>query len=297
MSKEDIEALIDPEKEEEKEERRREKKQKREERRRRSREKAETSSQETAEELKTTGEETGEKSDGKSAEKSEGKTAEKSEGKAAEEAAEETPEVVFDADGNAHEVRRRKTKQRRRRRRQAEEVNIVKELLGLIIYIGIVVLFCYLIITFVGCRSKVDGNSMNPTLNNGDNLWISKISYTVGDPKRFDVIVFNYDENTTYVKRIIGLPGETVLIDELGNIYINGEVLSENYGKERISRNKLGRASQPVLLGSDEYFVLGDNRNNSSDSRYSDVGNIKRKEIVGKAVFRIFPFNAFGFVK
>ncbi|MCM1082627.1 MAG: signal peptidase I [Clostridium sp.] len=174
---------------------------------------------------------------------------------------------------------------------------MVKELLSLIIYIGIVVLLCFIIINFVGCRSRVEGESMMPTLNNQDNLWVDKLSYTFGDPKRFDVIIFHYNEETTYVKRIIGLPGESVRIDKDGNIYINDVLLREDYGKEKISANNLGRASQPVLLGKDEYFVLGDNRNNSSDSRWADVGNVQREDIVGKVVLRIYPFNDFGFVK
>lgn len=192
----------------------------------------------------------------------------------------------------------KKNKKRKKKKdRKPEEVNIVKELLSLIIYIGIVVLLCFIIINFVGCRSRVEGESMMPTLNDKDNLWVDKLSYTFGDPKRFDVIIFNYNEDTTYVKRIIGLPGETVRIDKDGKIYINDRLLVENYGKEKISANNLGRASQPVLLGKDEYFVLGDNRNNSSDSRWADVGNVQREDIVGKVVFRIYPFKDLGFVK
>ena len=193
--------------------------------------------------------------------------------------------------------RKKNKKRKKKKERKPEEVNIVKELLSLIIYIGIVVLLCFIIINFVGCRSRVEGESMMPTLNNGDNLWVDKLSYTFGDPKRFDVIIFNYNEDTTYVKRIIGLPGETVRIDKDGKIYINEKLLVENYGKEKISANNLGRASQPVLLGKDEYFVLGDNRNNSSDSRWADVGNVQREDIVGKVVLRIYPFKALGFVK
>ncbi len=178
-----------------------------------------------------------------------------------------------------------------------EDINIVKELLSLIIYIGVVVLLCYFIINFVGTRSRVDGSSMEPTLTDGDSLWVDKLSYTFGDPERFDVIIFNYDEDTTYVKRVIGLPGETVRIDQNGNIYINEQLLKEDYGKEVILPTNLGRANQPVVLGEDEYFVLGDNRNNSSDSRWADVGNVHREDIIGKVVLRIYPFSDFGVVR
>lgn len=203
-------------------------------------------------------------------------------------------EDISDSDAKPKKKKKKKAK---KSEQKPEDVNIVKELLSLIVYIGIVVLLCYIIITYVGCRSRVDGNSMNPTLNNKDSLWVDKLSYTFGDPDRFDVIIFDYDEDTTYVKRVIGLPGETVRIDQKGQIFINEQLLVENYGLEPIKANNLGRANQPVLLGEDEYFVLGDNRNNSSDSRWADVGNVNKEDIVGKVICRIYPFKDFGFVK
>lgn len=202
------------------------------------------------------------------------------------------------ADGELAKKEKKKAKKKKKKDDvNPEDINIVKELLSLIVYIGVVILLCFVIINYVGCRSKVDGNSMNKTLNDKDNLWVDKLSYTFGDPERFDIIIFNYDEDTTYVKRIIGLPGETVRIDQKGQIFINEQLLVENYGMEIILPNNLGRANQPVLLGKDEYFVLGDNRNNSSDSRWADVGNVSREDIVGKVVLRIYPFKDFGVVK
>ena len=91
------------------------------------------------------------------------------------------------------------------------------------------------------------------------------------------------------------MPGETIYIDEEGNIYINDEILEEGYGKEVIENP--GRAYEPITLGDDEYFVMGDNRNNSSDSRDPSVGNIKRDNIIGRAWLRIWPFDKFGFIK
>ncbi|MDE6026327.1 MAG: signal peptidase I [Lachnospiraceae bacterium] len=218
-----------------------------------------------------------------------------------EEAATSEPDDNKDDAAEADEPKSKPRKKSKRKQKKQEtkpeDVNIVKELLSLIVYIGIVVLLCYFIINFVGCRSRVDGNSMNPTLSDNDNLWVDKLSYTFGKPDRFDVIIFNYDEQTTYVKRIIGLPGETVRIDQQGQIFINEQLLVENYGLETIRANNLGRANQPVLLGEDEYFVLGDNRNNSSDSRWPDVGNVNKEDIVGKVVLRIYPFSSFGIVK
>ena len=138
---------------------------------------------------------------------------------------------------------------------------------------------------------------MESTLSNEDHLLVDKISYRFHDPERFDIIVFpfQYDKETYYIKRIIGMPGETVRIDEDGNIYIDEELLEEDYGREVIENP--GRAVEPIMLGDDEYFVMGDNRNNSSDSRDPSVGNIHRNDIIGRAFIRIWPLSKFGILK
>ncbi len=172
--------------------------------------------------------------------------------------------------------------------------SIAKEVISVIINVLICFAVVFLITHFVGQRTVVSGKSMEDTLSNGDNLIVDKISYRIHDPERFDVIVFPYkeEEDTYYIKRIIGLPGETVYIDGSGNIYINGELLEENYGTETILN--AGNASTEIILKNDEYFVLGDNRNNSTDSRM--IGCIKGDDIVGKAWLRVYPFNSFGLV-
>ena len=171
-----------------------------------------------------------------------------------------------------------------------------KELLSWVLYIGAVIVLTWFILTFVGQRTVVEGRSMNSTLNNRDNLIVEKISYRFHDPERFDIIVFPpYDTKEYYIKRIIGLPGETIQIDGEGNIYINGELLEEEYGLEPIKNP--GRAIEPVVLGDDEYFVMGDNRNNSVDSRDSRVGNVKRDAIIGRAWVLIWPLSDFGLLK
>lgn len=109
------------------------------------------------------------------------------------------------------------------------------------------------------------------------------------------VFPFRYEDNTFYIKRIIGLPGETIQIDGEGNIWINGEILEESYGREII--RDPGLAVEPITLGEDEYFVMGDNRNNSSDSRVEAVGNIHRDEIIGRAFIRIWPLSKSGILK
>ena len=199
-------------------------------------------------------------------------------------AEEEEPE-----EGKAKKSRKKKKKDQKTK---PEDVNIVKDLLSLIIYIGIVVVVCFLIVTFVGQRTTVNGDSMNPTLESGDSLWINKLAYRFGDPERYDIIVFPYEEDVHYIKRVIGLPGETVQITNTGDILINGKILEEPTKFARIINP--GRASNPITLGPDEYFVLGDNRNNSKDSRYDSVGNIKKENMIGKAVFRLTPFKKFG---
>ncbi len=188
-------------------------------------------------------------------------------------------------------------KQNSKRNASEGRKNMVKETISFILYIALVFLITYLVIHYVGQRTQVSGTSMEYTLSDGDNLIVDKISYRFKKPERFDIIVFpyQYEENTYYIKRIIGLPGETVQIDEDGNIYIDGEVLEESYGREVIQDP--GQAIEPIKLGEDDYFVLGDNRNASADSREPSVGVIHGKDIIGRAWLRIFPFDKMGFIK
>ena len=176
--------------------------------------------------------------------------------------------------------------------KKAKTGGILKELA---IYALLIILCVKIIPTYVMQRTIVDGPSMENTLHDGESLLVEKISWHFGWIDRFDLIVFypygRNVENEYYVKRVIGLPGETVQI--IGEeIYINGELLKEDYGKEPITNP--GRAAEPITLGEDEYFVLGDNREVSLDSRYTQVGNVKRENIGGKAILRIWPLNLFG---
>ena len=177
------------------------------------------------------------------------------------------------------------------------EKNIMKELLGWILYLLLVVGLTWLILTYVGQRTRVSGHSMETTLSNGDNLIVDKLSYRFRDPKRFDIIVFpfKYEENTYYIKRIIGLPGETVQVVD-GCAYIDGELLeSDIYGAELMEDS--GIAGELLTLKEDEYFVLGDNRNHSSDSRDPSVGILTREDLLGKAWVRIYPFDKVGVIR
>ena len=172
----------------------------------------------------------------------------------------------------------------------------LREALGWVLYILLIIGITYLIITFVGQRTKVDGHSMEPTLSDGDNLIVDKLSYRFRDPQRYDIIVFPYKhaQNTYYIKRIIALPGETVQVKD-GEVYINGELLGETYGAEPMTNS--GIAENPITLEENEYFVLGDNRNHSSDSRDPSVGILTKDDLIGRAWVRIFPLNKIGVIR
>ena len=172
--------------------------------------------------------------------------------------------------------------------------SVIGETVSFILYIAVVFLVTFLVIHYVGQRTQVSGSSMEYTLSDGDNLIVDKISYRFYEPERFDIIVFPFqqEEDTYYIKRIIGLPGETVQIGEDGTILINGMELEESYGREVIQEP--GAAAEPLTLREGEYFVLGDNRQNSTDSRSEMIGMIDTRYILGKAFFRIFPFDKIG---
>lgn len=175
--------------------------------------------------------------------------------------------------------------------------NPKKEILGLIVYLVVIFLSVYLIITFVGQRTKVNGDSMEPTLTHGDNLIMDKLTYHFRDPERYEVVIFPCptEPETYFIKRVIGMPGETVQIMD-GKVYINGEELeTETYGIA--PTDEPGIAYEPITLGEDEYFVLGDNRPVSRDSRYPEVGPISRDAIEGRAWVRLYPFDKIGWVE
>jgi signal peptidase I len=167
-------------------------------------------------------------------------------------------------------------------------------LYDLIFYAVLIFVCIYILPNFVIQRTIVDGSSMAETLHDGEHLYVEKLSYRFDALDRFDIIVFypyGRENEEYYVKRIIGMPGETIQI--IGSdIYINGEVLEEHYGKDPIS--DAGRAENPITLGEDEFFVMGDNRSVSKDSRSGDVGNVKKENIGGRAIFRIKPLSRFG---
>ena len=177
-----------------------------------------------------------------------------------------------------------------------EDGNVFGTIRDYLVLIAIALAIAFLTTHFIAVRSVVDGSSMTPTLTNGDSVVVGRINYAFSGPKRFDIVVFwlKNDPDTHYIKRVIGLPGETVQIKD-GCIYINGTLLdTDKYGNEAIIRT--GRAAEPVTLGDGEYFVMGDNRNNSLDSRYAEPGNVSREQIIGKAVLRVWPLSSFTWI-
>ena len=194
--------------------------------------------------------------------------------------------------------------------RREKKYHVHEIILKWIVDITMVVCLSFILATYMLGKTTVVGHSMEPTLENDDSLLVDKVSYCFRQPERYDVIVFEpaiANVSKYYVKRIVGLPGETIQIID-GVVYINGEPLENDViysfglkdeaGKP-VEPEKIynaGLAEKPITLGYDEYFVLGDNRNNSEDSRYANIGNVKEDYIIGKAWFRVSPWKKFGFI-
>lgn len=170
---------------------------------------------------------------------------------------------------------------------------ILKEWPILLIEIVVAVVLGFLVVTYGFEKTSMSGPSMEPVIQEDDVLVVNKMAYVLLKPKRNDVIVYaqeGKEHSYNNVKRVIGLPGETIQIID-GKIYINNEEYKEEYTLEKMTT--AGIAEDLITIGEGEYFVLGDNRNQSEDSRYSSVGMIQKKEIVGKAWVRIKPNFAF----
>ena len=167
----------------------------------------------------------------------------------------------------------------------------IKYVIIWIIEIVLVILSAYLIIEYAVEKTTMMGTSMNNALNDGDKIIINKVAYLNKEPERYDVIVFNQSKSGYRyynIKRVIGLPGETIEIIN-GYVYINGEKLEEDIKVEPM--HIAGLAKEELLLGENEFFVLGDNRNSSEDSRFANIGIIVKSDIIGKAWLRLSPFS------
>ena len=169
----------------------------------------------------------------------------------------------------------------RRRRHRVDPAVIQRFAIFMVEVIGVVFLAYLLVIAF-GMRISNSGESMEKTLMAGDEVLLDKLTYRIRKPRANDVVAFLPEGNLNAkysIKRVIGVPGDQIVISG-GKIYVNGEVYNDILVRDAISEP--GLAANEITLGEDEYFVLGDNRNNSEDSRYATIGNISMEDIVGK---------------
>ena len=186
------------------------------------------------------------------------------------------------------------------RKRQKEKRTLREKISSVLLWIfeiAVVILFAFVLVYFFGQVRTNIGSSMELTLADGDRVLPDRLSYSVGSPKRNDIIAFKPNGSSTshtHIKRVIGLPGETIQIMD-GIIYINGKVYLEKADYPLMTNS--GLASEPITLGVKEYFVLGDNRNDSEDSRYADIGLVNLDYIEGKVWLRIAPTDSFGRVE
>lgn len=182
------------------------------------------------------------------------------------------------------------------RKKRKVNTGLLREVAAWTGEILLAVMAAVVVVLSVGFRISVVGPSMSPTLENGERILVNRIGYKLFDPKRNDLVVFLPNGNEKahyYIKRVIALPGDRVQIKD-GIVYINGEPFEEKAEVSAIENPLL--AEDEIVIGKDEYFVLGDNRNNSEDSRYANIGNIKKEHIIGKAWFRIAPWGLAGFL-
>lgn len=182
------------------------------------------------------------------------------------------------------------------RHKRKANVKLIKEVLVWVMQIVLTILLAFTFVYFIGFRTSAVGQSMADTIYNGDNVLINRFIYAVTDPKPNDIIVFRPNGNEKshlYIKRVIGVPGDTVQIIG-GVVYVNGEVFNEAVSASSIE--EAGIAGEPITLKEDEYFVLGDNRNNSEDSRFANIGNVRKEHIIGKVWFRIVSWKEFCFL-
>lgn len=196
--------------------------------------------------------------------------------------------------------RRRRGRLVTRQRQHKREISFaaIKEAFIWLLELVIVCFIAVFLVIYLGRRVSNIGNSMQPMMENGDVVLVNQIVYNLSKPKRFDVVVYkpNGNKNEQYdTRRIIGLPGETIQISD-GKILIDGEELDQSrYNISKIEDP--GIAKSPIRIAGDEYFVLGDNRLEMSDSRDADIGNVKKEEIYGKAWLIWSPRSRFGLIR
>lgn len=176
---------------------------------------------------------------------------------------------------------------------QGEEKNLVRWIVKWVVDIIVVISLAFFLVFAFGTQIKVTGNSMAPQLTSDQVILMNRLTYDFMKPKRFDVVVFDKGDGNSNIKRIVGMPGETVQIQN-GRIYIDDKLLDAP--DELTVVSLAGLAESKIYLSRDEYFLLGDNRDSSEDSRFANVGNVSREQILGKVWLRLLPLEDFGFI-
>ncbi len=182
-----------------------------------------------------------------------------------------------------------------RHRRRINKKTKIKYLVLILIGIGVAFLAVALALAF-GKKEVVGDSGMQPTFEHSERVLVDRVRYRFFAPKRNDIIAFAPNEGeraSVYIRRIVGIPGDTIIIKN-GAVYLNGEKYEDGFSAELIKNP--GAADEEIKVGEDEYFVLGDNRNLSEDSRSEIIGNVKKREIIGKVWFRVSPFDRLGLV-
>lgn len=195
-------------------------------------------------------------------------------------------------------MRRRTSGLNFNRRKKKINIGLLKEITTWAVEIGAAMLAAVVVVLFFGFQISVVGPSMSPTLENGEKILVNRFVYKLFSPKQNDVIVFLPNGNGRshyYIKRVIAVPGDRVQVRD-GVIYVNGKAFEEKTETDTAIENAL-LAEDEIVIGEDEYFVMGDNRNNSEDSRYASIGNVKKEYIVGKAWCIVYPWSRFGLLK
>lgn len=183
-----------------------------------------------------------------------------------------------------------------RRRRKKLSLTAAKSVALFVVEIIIVLFIAFVVVYCAGMKVTVVGNSMESTLKDGEVVLVNRFTYNLSDPKAGDVVVFlpnGNEKSHYYLKRVVAVPGDKVQIKE-GVLYVNGEMFDE---ADTEAIKTAGLAEEEITVGEDEFFVLGDNRNSSEDSRYANIGNVKKEYITGKAWFYMDSIRDMGRVK
>ena len=176
------------------------------------------------------------------------------------------------------------------------EDSLLRRICRLLVEIVTVIAFAWFIVYSFGTQVVNNGQSMRPTLEDGDRLLLDRFGFKLFGPRRFDIVLFKSDSGQTNIKRIVALPGESVVIRD-GKIYVNGRYLETPAYLQFGEVSSPGRVGESISLGRDEYFVLSDNLESGEDSRSESIGNVTRKMIRGRIWFRMQPLRSLGHIR